>query len=351
MRSLVDLLILSLKPLVRCSAFFSQSGAPVRMISFACGLALLSSCADDEKNIYLLEEVRTPVLQYLQRDTATTPDAARRGCLELDSDADGTAERWCEQFPLRPEAEVLLRFVAISPEGGEMSLTVDSILQFSNLGTAQGSRVSAANETNSAAVDLTTFSYKEVPTLNKVLNEQSVRVQELYFSLTLPSVEDLFEGFQQSGALPGYTLRYTTKSTAHRDDAGAGTFFVLPDPDTSDVYDNAIANGGENINPQVVEELKSQAKTNTPPAISDIAVDATSLKKEEENEVSVTLEADPDEGSKARLQWYVSNGDFTAESAAKTKWLPKNTGPAVLFVVARDLQGGIDFSWTSVVVP
>lgn len=305
----------------------------------------LNSCADSEKKLYLLEEVRTPVLQFYEQ-VETSAAEGRRGCIDLDVDGDAVAEKWCQQFPLRPEATVLLRLVGLSPPGAPVSASITSIRQFVNLplGTSRGARLSAATAVNSKEVQPESLSLQERPNLARTLVEEPLRLQEFYFTLKLPSVDDLFAGFEAGGSLPGYTVAYEATSPDHRNDAGAVSFFVLPDPEKSDLYDGLLNQGGDaRISPDVVEQIKKQARTNTPPEMSEVAANAAAARKDKELEISFTLLGDPDEGAKQRVQWFVTNGELEAEASAKTKWIPKKSGNAGLIAMVRDLQGGVDF--------
>lgn len=312
----------------------------------------LSSCADSEKELYLLEEVRTPVLQFYEQVDASVSEG-RVGCIDLDVDDDALAEKWCQQFPLRPEAAVLVRMVGLSPPGGLISASITSIRQFVNLplGVSRGARLSVANEVNSTEVLPETLSFQARPKLARTLIEDPMRLQEFYFTMQLPTVDDLFAGFEAGGSLPGYTITYEATSPDHKNDRGAVSFIVLPDPAKSDIYDSLLNQAGDaRISLEVVNQIREQARTNTPPEMSELMADASAARKDNEMEISFTLKGDPDDDSKQRVQWFITNGELEAEVSAKTKWIPKKSGDAGLIAVVRDLQGGVDFQFRTLTV-
>jgi hypothetical protein len=57
---------------------------------------------------------------------------------------------------------------------------------------------------------------------------------------------------------------------------------------------------------------------------------------------------DPDEGAKARVQWFVTRGKLGNQRSRKTSWDAKSSGTAGAFGVVRDLQGGLDYGYTHV---
>lgn len=315
-------------------------------------ISFFSGCADEEKKLYLIEEIRTPVLQVFQRDDARSD--SDRGCESFDADADGVGEIWCQQFPMRPAVDTLFRFVVMSPEGSPMQVSFETIRQFRNLANIQGAEISAANTLNSSEVTLEEFGLRSLDHLAQTPAETPLRIQEVYFSLTLPSTENFIAAFQESGSLPGYTMSYRVESDSHRSDAGNFSFFVLPDPETSDIYDQVASQAGEeqNINPQTLEQIKRQARTNTPPELGDFTFPNSGVKKNKENKIEIAVGEDADEDAKARLQWYTTAGELGPERSRKIKWKPDEAGQAAIFVTLRDLQGGLDFKYVTVdVIP
>ena len=65
-------------------------------------------------------------------------------------------------------------------------------------------------------------------------------------------------------------------------------------------------------------------------------------------DLSLSLSAaDPDSGAKRRVQWYLSRGELENQADSSTKLTFSGSEPLTAVGVVRDLQGGLDFAWTT----
>jgi hypothetical protein len=309
---------------------------------------IFSGCSGDEDPYYTVKEVRTPVLQLMQK--VSSPSESSSGsanCIELATASDGALERWCQQYPVRPDGQLLLRFVLLSPEGGSNTVQLESIRRLQNLSSAgRGARIGAATSLNTRPVALADFEPTELTTLNKTVLESPLRIEERYFLLKLPSAESLIAEFLKSGALPGFTLSYQSKNPLFREDRGLVSFTLLPDP-SSPLFE-AAANGqiGDGqASAADIENARKLSATNVPPKIVGMTPDGGALASNSETRLELTLQSDPDAGAASRVQWFVSSGKITNSVSRRPKWKPEKSGSVVAFAMLRDLQGGSDFTY------
>lgn len=320
--------------------FLLHAVLPLLLMTF-----ILAGCSGDDNPYYTVREVRTPVLQLLQKSAGSS--AAASSCQELATAADGSSERWCQQYPVRPDGQVLLRFVLLSPEGGTNEVQLESLRQLQNLSAAaRGARIGSATARNTRPLALSDFEPTELKSLNRTLLEAPLRIEERYFLLKLPSAESLVGDFFKSGALPGYTLTYQSKNPLFRGDRGLVSFYVLPDP-ASPLF-QAAANGqigGGQASPADLENARKLAASNVPPKIVGMTPDGGSLPSNQETRLELSLQSDPDAGAASRVQWFVSSGKITNSVSRKPKWKPEKSGAVAAFAMLRDLQGGSDFTY------
>ena len=308
---------------------------------------VMAACGMDDNSYTVVDTIRTPILQLLQKPSGGASDASRPGCVSLPTGDAGAEERWCQQFPLRPATEVIARFVLLAPASATaLTLSFKDISQLRNIDPAsRAARIPTQGQDNAVAVDLTKWSFTERSALNKVVSESPLRIEERYYSWRLPDADTLLADVQR-GALPAFNLNYTSEAPGLRIDRGFVAFVVLPEPDSPII--EAILNGsigGTAADDSQREALLQAAKTNTPPAFVSFSPDGGEVSAGGENRLEVTLGTDPDAGAKSRIQWFVSAGELSNPVSRRPKWKPKNNGPAAAFVMVRDLQGGSDYAF------
>ena len=338
-------------PMMSCAAgssgLLSVLGAPGRAVGCAVLLVMTLGCSDEDSPYYVVDTPRTPILQLLQRSGVQASEANEEGCVTLLSGAAGAQETWCQQFPLRPGQDAMVRFVLLAPQQvASLDLQVTQIAQLSNLNpAARASRLAVAPGGATATVlDPAVLALEPKPELTKVLLESPLRLEERYFSMRLPDAESLLAGVQERGALPAFSLDYEAKAEGRRTDKGFVTFVVLPEPDspvTQAIVDGSL--GGQPLPPEQRTLFLESAKSNVPPHFTGLTPDGGVLRAQGENRLELNLAEDPDPEARSRIQWFVSSGEVTNAVSRRPKWKPKATGPVAAFAMVRDLQGGSDF--------
>ena len=329
--------------------------------------AAVLGCNNDPSPYYVVAEVRTPVLQLLQKASDTNTDPARKDCLTLDTGSSsaegnsGTTEIWCQQYPVRPDAALLLKFVVMSPPGPDLTVSFDRLSRLAGLSSQLNSggvaRIGSSDNSNALPEDLTAYEISEVSALRKTVLEEPLKVQEYYYSIKLPSAETLFSDFQTKGALPAYSLQYSVKAAAtvnHRSDQGFVSFYVFPDPQ-SRVF-QALLDGLLNrpaatdsadqppaLSQDDIDRLKKQATSNTPPEILSFTPNGGTLPAKAETRLEILLGPDNDDDARSRVLWFVNSGKLSNNKSKRPNWKPESSGKGAAFVMVRDLQGGSDY--------
>lgn len=310
---------------------------------------VMSSCGDPAKELHELEGVRVPVAQFFTEGTAAdvAPSSKKAGC-----------ETWvdkkvyCQQYPVYTGVDARkfkIRFVTISPEGETATLALGDLKRFS---VRLGSQNVQVNDLSTVVEgeELKSWGFAKDAANSRVLGTKGIRVEETVFDFTVPGLGALIETKNPS---PVLSLDYSAKSSkGGRLEEGFVTFFVYPDPDDAAAWkiltDLAARQGI--ADDAALARLKAAAKRNTPPNITGVApeVGASTGKK---LDLEATLRGtDPDPEAKLRLQWFTTRGKLGNQRARKTSWDTEGPGAAGAFVVVRDLQGGQDYGFTSVVV-
>jgi hypothetical protein len=325
-------------------ASIGQLHGCLRLGGFVASLLMVSGCGGDDSPFYVVDTLRSPVLQLLQKPTGAAD--GRAGCLRLPTASAGAEETWCQQFPVRPDQGLLLRVVVLAPEStAAIKVVLTEMKQVRNpLASAQPARIGALSERNAKPINLDVFAVQELEGLAKVVTTAPLRLEERFFSLTIPSAESLISELRESGSLPAYSLSYEASAEGVRTDRGFVSFVVLPEPG-SPVIDALVDGslGGEPLSPEARETLVSASRTNTPPQFLSIVPDGGSLGAGSENSIEVALGVDQDPDAKSRIQWFVTSGEMTGSVSSRPKWKPEKSGPGMAFAMVRDLQGGSDF--------
>ena len=303
--------------------------------------AIILSCNPDGKKLYLLEELRVPVAQFWIKPSGAP--TAEQMCRTF------SGEIYCQQSPLRPAQaageKAYLTFVSIHTGTDAVKFELTRIKQLQNpLGGGRGPQQGVANqEIKPEKFGLNSLAPNAV-TLNTLLQDSPLRVEQVGYELTLPTLQDLQNDFRTSGALPTYSFEYKAMVN-EKSDRGSVSVYLLPSPAETAVWQSLSTLAS----PQAIEALKKQAVTNIPPSLGAISA-AAEVSGEVNLEVANGTTADVDENAKKRVQWFVTQGELVNERSQKTLWKTKTPGPAGLFVMIRDLQGGVDFAFAKTVV-
>ena len=302
----------------------------------------LAACGGQPKEIHELTKMRVPVAQFYAE--TTDQEAEKKvGCTKLSAEAN--AKTYCQQFPLRFGKTFKLRFIAISPEGTAASLSVTKLKKI--LAVTQASAFASGGATKDTP--LSDLQIAKDASLSRVLQEKPMRIEQIVYTLVTPSLD---KALTESGSLPAYEVSYEGKATAKNpadsnSEQGYYSFYVLPDSSDTETWDQLKTRAAQAGLPNaVLEAAKARAVSNVPPRITSL------LPKSGQKAASGTFleinlaQTDKDPGAKTRIQWYTTTGKLGNQRARRTSWDVKS-GPAGAFVVVRDLQGGLDFSYST----
>ena len=317
-----------------------------RLTLLVVGALALTSCRAG-RNFYVLEEIRVPALQALQK-----VDAAIEGlhCFDLNG------ETVCQQYPLRPSQKVLFRFLALAPATTvPMSLTVTK-LKRAKLPQILGANsdcetiLKAAAKIQNVEVPLSTLGLTEASWRRELKQETPMHIEEHMLTFNTPATDSLLNDALVSGWLPLFTLEYDAKvqGDVFRSDQGAFTFVIAAAPQGNGA---GAGNAGGSDSARCLAKAfagNGTTTTNTAPFIKSISPTQGSKAIGSPFDLQLTLsDADPDEGAKRRVQWYLSRGEVENQRAASTKLTFSGSEPLTAVGIVRDLQGGLDFSWTT----
>jgi hypothetical protein len=304
---------------------------------FSVSLLLsLVGCGDEAKVLSLVEEVRVPVAQFYSE---SSPEEAknRSGCETfLDN------KTYCQQYPLRFGKKSLIRFVTVSKLSQKPTVTV-KYLQKLNLKPAGQSIVSSLDATK---IEPSFLKVTKEPTLSKVLQEKGLRVDSQVYSLEVPSLDSFLSS---RNSFPAFNLQYIAEAAGSPSDEGYISFYIYPDQSDETTWSELAKQAKQNgIDPKFLELTRQKAKTNTPPTIVSLSPN-TGAKNESSKELTITLSPqDKDAQAKSRIQWFVSSGELSLQRSKVTKWSKvSESEDSGVFVMLRDLQGGIDFKYAS----
>lgn len=322
---------------------FSKRVVPAFVCS-AAAMALLSCRAG--RNFYVLEEIRVPAMQSLQK---LDSPAEGQHCFDLGG------EKVCQQYPLRPAQKTTLRFLAIAPATAQpLTLKVSKLQraklpQLINQNSDCNTILQAAAKVRNSEIALSALGLQDVQWSRQVRQESPMRVEEHTLSFNTPTADLLLSEALTEGWLPLYTLEYeaSIEGGGYRTDRGAFTFTIVSAPQ---------AGGGGSGAPQTDSARclaqafsgSGTATTNTAPVIQGISPAQGSKVSGSPVDLSLSLSAaDPDSGAKRRVQWYLSRGELENQADASTKLTFAGSEPLTAVGVVRDLQGGLDFVWTT----
>lgn len=322
---------------------FSKRALPV-FVGGAAALVLLSCRAG--RNFYVLEEIRVPAMQSLQK--LDSPEEGQH-CFDLGN------ERVCQQYPLRPAQKTILRFLAIAPATPQpLTLRISKLQraklpQLLNQNSDCNTILEAAAKVRNNDIALSALGLQDVQWSRQVRQESPMRVEEHTLTFNTPTADLLLSEALSEGWLPLYTLEYeaSVQDGSFRKDRGVFTFTIVTAPQ---------AGGGGSGAPQTDSARclaqafsgSGGATTNTPPVIQAISPTQGSKVAGSPVELSLSLSAaDPDAGARRRAQWYLSRGELENQADASTKLSFSGSEPLTAVGVVRDLQGGLDFAWTT----
>ncbi|NBX18643.1 MAG: hypothetical protein EBR09_14910 [Proteobacteria bacterium] len=328
-----------------------KSNDPLRhagLVAVCAGGLSLFSCRAG-RNFYVLEEIRVPALQSLQ--TVDALPEGRGDCFEHNG------EKVCQQYPLRPAKKAVFRFLAIAP-----STTLPMTLRLTKLQRAKLPQVlsqdsdcatiqMAAAKIRSTEVALASLGLQDAQWTRQLKQETPMHIEEHSISFTAPAAQTLLNEGLAEGWLPLFTLEYeaSIQGSSFRTDRGAFTFTVVPEPQAGGNTDGNT--GGATDTARCLSRAFSgggTAQSNTAPYIKSITPAAASKVSGSKTDLLMTLsDADPDTDAKRRVQWYVSRGELDNQRDATTSLTFSGTEPLTALGIVRDLQGGLDFAWTT----
>lgn len=317
-----------------------------RLTLLVVGALALTSCRAG-RNFYVLEEIRVPALQSLQK-----VDAAIDGqhCFDLNG------EKVCQQYPLRPAEKIHFRFLALAPSTtAPMTMSVAKLKraklpQLLDANSDCEAILKAAAKIQNVEVPVSTLGLSEASWRRELKQETPMHIEEHVLTFNTPAFETLLNEALVAGWLPLFTLEYDAKieGDVFRADRGAFTFVIASAPQ---------GNAGGGTNGGTSDSARCLAKafagngtttTNTAPFIKSMSPAAGSKAIGSPFDLQMTLsDADPDDGAKRRVQWYLSRGELENQRAASTRLTFSGSEPLTAVGVVRDLQGGLDFSWTT----
>jgi hypothetical protein len=299
---------------------------------------LLASGCRPSPTFYVIESIRVPALQVLQKVDAPT---AAGHCFDY------AGETVCQQYPLRHAKKYHLRMLALAPAGSQPLQLKFTRLQRAQLKTTLTrdssceSIADALRQQQFVDVPLSSVGLNDAPLASTVKQESPLRVEEHSVSFTSPERTELDAGFFTSGFLPLFRLDYTATSAGLRDDKGTFTFTIVPEVQNT---------GGADLPQCFTGALQGTLATvdNTPPVITQITPATGQVLEGVKAELAIKLlGTDSDSGAKQRVQWYVSRGELENQRAAATDLEFSGTEPLTAVGIVRDLQGGVDFAFTT----
>ena len=334
---------------------FSVKNSPFSatfMVVLASAL-LGQSCGDRAKELYLVEETRVPAVQFWTESARTEG----QNCTEFTDAANSASavKTVCQQFPLRPGKTGFVRFLVLAPAGETPEIEITKLTKFATaVGTSGGTGAGSlgAAGLSSSDVDVNLLQLKKSSVYSKVLLETPLRVEEVVMEFTVPGPTALVELFKDSGGLPGLNLIYVARAKKGRSDEGSLSFYILPDPKApaADVssWESFQGVAPVAIPPDLLARLKKSSATNLAPVLSSISpVEGATVGQDSTLELQIAKN-DTDENAKSRVQWFVSKGEVKAQNSRKTEWQIKDAGKQFAVGIVRDLQGGVDYKFTTV---
>ncbi|MEN9529355.1 MAG: hypothetical protein RI932_1228 [Pseudomonadota bacterium] len=317
---------------------------------------LLLSCQPGRK-FYVLEEIRVPAMQILQKFDSVQ---AGRHCFEL------SGETVCQQYPLRPENKYYFRMLGLAP-GGSQPLAIKltrlqraQLVQKSPEEDIRAAFTRIQSDPNlseeqclqelekaisvqfvDAPFELFGLSIDPLPSI--VRQENPMRVEEHVVSFTTPQRATLEAEVLSAGKLPLFKIDYTATSGDLRADKGALTFAV--------VAETQQGGGGATNFSKCLSGFfigNSNSSTNTAPYITAITPTRGSEIAGSPQELRLELAGlETSAGAKQRVQWYLSRGELNNQRAATTELTFSGKEALTAVGIVRDLQGGVDFAWTT----
>jgi hypothetical protein len=339
--------------------FFKHLGMHRRLFRASLSLGIvavfsaasLTSCRAG-RNFYVLEEIRVPGMQVLQKVNAGISPAAGQHCFELNG------EPVCQQYPLRPSESMVFRFLAIAPATPlPMTLSVtklrraklpQTLTQESDCQTIRSAVARVKNED----VPLSTLGLTESSWTRQLKQETPMHIEEHLLSFKNPSAQTLLTDAQADGWLPLFTLDYEAKveGGSFRSDRGSFTFLIASAPQNNAGTDGGSGSANSDSARCLAEAFagNNRLTSNTPPFIKSISPALAAKVSGSPLDLQLTLsDADPDDGARRRVQWYLSRGEIENQRAATSRLTFSGAEPLTAVGVVRDLQGGLDFAWTT----
>lgn len=318
-------------------------------------ISILSASCNPGRKFYIIEEIRVPAMQILQK---VENPSSEQHCFDL------SGEKVCQQYPLRHARKSYFRMLALAPATSQpMSIKFTKLqrAQLVQLPNAEDLRnvvtqiQSDPNATEESCLaklkenaPLTVFIDTPLESLGlsegaaraTVKQESPLRIEEHVAAFDTPERALLDAQLTATGQLPLYKIEYTATSGDLRADKGALTFAVVSEPQQ-----------GESVFSKCLSRFflgNASASTNIAPYITaltparDSRVDASPL------QLKLDLAGlETDNNSKQRVQWYISRGELGNEKAASTELSFSGSEPLTAVGIVRDLQGGVDFAWST----
>lgn len=291
------------------------------------------------RNFYVIEELRVPAMQVLQKVDAPLSD---KHCFDF------SGEKVCQQYPLRPGQKYYFRLLALAPAGSQPVQ-----LKFTKLKRTKLSR--PVSELNSSEIScdslftevdasLASLGLSDSVLQSTVKQETPLRVEEHVVSFTLPDKTVFDTELFAESLLPLYRIEYEASSGNLRADKGSLTFPVVSESQASGSQSQTSSNAAACL---------SAVLSGVPSVSANVAPSILSLTPGQNEVVGgspVTLQmnfGDTASAGRRRVQWYISRGELQNQRSSSTELKFSGSEPLTAVGIVRDLQGGVDFAWST----
>jgi len=308
----------------------------------------LSSCQPG-RNYYVIEELRVPALQVLQQQESQND---QNRCVEING------ENLCQQYPLRFGKNGVLKFLAIAPDRTEPVSIRMTRLQRAKLAQPLSPNAGCVEIFNAVQtrtfeeVPLAQMGLSDTPITATVKQESPMRVEEHTVSFNALTQSSVETDLSTSGYLPLFQVEYEATSGTLRADRGYFTFAFVSELPLSATNDQKclayLYTGTAPTSLAAALSGPSPDVTNKAPYIKGMSPAQGAVVSGSSQDLKLEFERpDTDPDAKQRIQWYISRGELENKGAASTKITFAGSEPLTAVGIVRDLQGGVDFAWST----
>lgn len=323
-----------------------------RLLSLATAapaIVVVVSACQPGRNFYVLEEIRVPAMQVLQK-----VDAAVEGkhCFSF------SGETVCQQYPLRPGQKFHFRMLALAPGGSQPIKIKFTKLKRSKLTVPfdqlNSTSVSCDALLTEVDVPLNTLGLPDDFLQSSVKQETPMRVEEQSVSFTLPEKSVFDSELLSSSLLPLYRIEYEATSGSLRTDKGSLTFPVFAEAQStgSNPPNSGTSSNASGCLGAVLGSLSTASSNTNTPAVAPSIASVTPAMNEVVAGSPLNLQMNltqtaTSSTARRRIQWYITRGELENQRAASTELKFSGSEPLTAVGIVRDLQGGVDFAWTT----